>query len=245
MALNDWIKDIPIVTRTYVVGSLLTTAVCAVDLVSPYSLYFSFKLVTEKLQFWRIFTTFFFFGSRFSLDLLFHMFFLARYCRALEEGSFRGRTADFMFMIFLGAIVLLCLSPLFQLPFLGQPLILMMVYVWSRRNPYARMSFLGLFTFTAPYLPWLLLSFSALLGHEGITDIVGIAIGHIYYFLEDVFPRMIPSRRRLLKTPAFFAHRFHDERPVRFRDVVPDVVAEADNNADDPAQQEEGEQLLH
>ena len=31
---------------------------------------------------------------------------------------------------------------------------LLQVYVWSKRNPHVHMSFLGLFTFTAPYLPW-------------------------------------------------------------------------------------------
>ena len=36
------------------------------------------------------------------LDFLFHMFFLARYCRLLEEGSFRGRTADFLYMLVFG-----------------------------------------------------------------------------------------------------------------------------------------------
>jgi hypothetical protein len=28
------------------------------------------------------------------------------------------------------------------------------VYVWSKHNPFIHMSFLGLFTFTAAYLPW-------------------------------------------------------------------------------------------
>jgi hypothetical protein len=44
------------------------------------------------VQVWRLFTNFFFFGS-ISLDFFFHMFFLVRYCRMLEEGSFRGRPA--------------------------------------------------------------------------------------------------------------------------------------------------------
>ena len=30
------------------------------------------------------------------------MFFLARYCRLLEEGSFRGRSADFCYMLLFG-----------------------------------------------------------------------------------------------------------------------------------------------
>lgn len=40
------------------------------------------------------------------LDFLFHMFFLARYCKLLEENSFRGRTADFFYMLLFGAFVL-------------------------------------------------------------------------------------------------------------------------------------------
>nr|CAD1840649.1 unnamed protein product [Ananas comosus var. bracteatus] len=40
------------------------------------------------------------------LDFLFHMFFLARYCKILEENSFRGRIADFFYMLLFGATVL-------------------------------------------------------------------------------------------------------------------------------------------
>jgi len=131
------------------------------------------------------------------------MFFLVRYSRALEEGSFRGRTADFFYMVLFGAILMTFVAPFINLHFLGSSLTFMMVYVWGRRNPFGRMHFLGLFTFTAPYLPWVLLSFSLLLGNDVIVDVLGIAVGHLYYFLEDVYPRMIPSRKRLLKTPHF------------------------------------------
>lgn len=40
------------------------------------------------------------------LDFLFHMFFLARYCKLLEQNSFRGRTTDFFYMLLFGATVL-------------------------------------------------------------------------------------------------------------------------------------------
>lgn len=45
------------------------------------------------------------------LDFLFHMFFLSRYCRLLEEGSFRGRTADFLYMLIFGACSFLARTP--------------------------------------------------------------------------------------------------------------------------------------
>jgi Derlin-2/3 len=62
------------------------------------------------------------------------------------------------------------------------------------------MNFFGLLTFQAPYLPWVLLGFSLLLGNSVSVDLLGMAVGHIYYFLEDVFPNQ-PGGKRLLKTP--------------------------------------------
>lgn len=70
---------IPLVTRIFLSGSLATTTLCSLDLVSPYSLYLSWSAVFYKLQIWRIFTNFFFFGQRFSLDFVFHLFFIVRY----------------------------------------------------------------------------------------------------------------------------------------------------------------------
>jgi len=198
---DEFVRSFPVVTRTYLAGALLTTAACALEVLSPFSLYFSWTLVVEKGQVWRILTNFFFFGAKFSLEFLFHMFFLVQYCRSLEEGSFRGRTADFIWMIFLGGMALLLLSPLTGMHFLGSSLTFMMVYIWARRNPFIRMSFLGLFTFTAPYLPWVLLAFSTLLGNDALVDCVGIGVGHVYYFLEDVYPMMTPRRTRLVRTP--------------------------------------------
>lgn len=85
--------------------------------------------------------------------------------------------------------------------FMAPSLAFMVVYVWSRRNPHVRMSFLGLFTFNAPYLPWVILGFGLLLNQNPIFDVLGIAVGHIYYWLEDVYPTI--SGRRLLRTPGF------------------------------------------
>ena len=69
--------------------------------------------------------------------------------------------------------------------FLGQAFTIMLVYVWSRRNPYVSMSFFGLLTFQAPYLPWVLFAFSLLLGNSVIVDILGMHVlcGTLYYML--------------------------------------------------------------
>ena len=204
MTLQEWFYSVPPITRSYVAGAILVTASCSLELVSPFSLYFNMQLVFEKLQLWRLFTNFFFFGAL-GVDFLFHMFFLARYCRLLEEGSFRGRTSDLVLMLFFGGM-LMCLASVFisAPPFLGSSLAFMMVYVWARRNDDVRMSFLGLFTFRAPFLPWVLLGFSVLLGNSPSVDLMGIAVGHLYYFLDDVFPLTRGGHgRQPLRSPAW------------------------------------------
>ncbi|ETO84951.1 hypothetical protein F444_01201 [Phytophthora nicotianae P1976] len=212
----EWYYEIPVVSRLYLTGSFLTTTACALDLVSPFSLYFNFNLIFFKGQVWRLVTNFMFFGL-FSLDFLFHMYFVVRYCRLLEEGSFRGRTADFVYMLLLGAVFMILVAPFVNIHFLGSSLTFMMVYLWGRRNEHVRMSFLGLFPFTAPYLPWVLFSFSILLGNSATTDLIGIIVGHIYYFLEDVYPTIASIRgwktQRPLATPRFIRYLF-DPRPV-------------------------------
>lgn len=39
------------------------------------------------------------------LDFVFHMFFLVKYCKTLEEGSFRGRSSEFLWMLLIGKTI--------------------------------------------------------------------------------------------------------------------------------------------
>ncbi|KAA8499609.1 Derlin-2 [Porphyridium purpureum] len=195
----EFFNSVPPITRTYVGLSVLTTVACALDLVSPLKLYLNWSAVFRRMQVWRVFTNFFFFGS-FGLDFVFHMYFLYRYSKLLEFNSFRGRTADFLYMLMFGSIMLLLFSPITpSIVFLGPSLSFMMVYVWGRRNELEHLSFLGLFRFRAPYLPWVLLVFSIVLGSSPVIDLLGIFAGHIYFYLVDVYPQI--SGVHLLKTP--------------------------------------------
>ncbi|KAI4312006.1 hypothetical protein MLD38_036865 [Melastoma candidum] len=235
-AVEEWYKQMPVITRSYLTAAVVTTIGCTLDIISPHSLYLHPRLVFKHYQFWRLITNFLFFRNM-DLDFLFHMFFLARYCKLLEENSFRGRTADFFYMLLFGATVLTgvvllggmipYLSASFaKIIFLSNSLTFMMVYVWSKRNPFIHMSFLGLFTFTASYLPWVLLGFSVLVGASAWVDLLGMIAGHAYYFLEDVYPRM--TGRRPLRTPSFIRALFADEavvfvRPENARFAAPPV----------------------
>jgi Derlin-2/3 len=124
-------------------------------------------------------------------------------------------------MFLFGGAIMITMALFVNIVFLGSALTIMLVYVWGRRNPFVRfvfkqkksflmmviylwfrMSFFGLLNFQAPYLPWVLFTFSLLLGNSIIVDLMGIIVGHIYYFLEDIFPRQ-NGGFRILKTPRF------------------------------------------
>lgn len=76
-------------------------------------------------------------------------------------------------MILFGGFLMTLFGLFVSLVFLGQAFTIMLVYVWSRRNPYVRMNFFGLLNFQAPFLPWVLMGFSLLLGNSIIVDLLG------------------------------------------------------------------------
>ncbi|CAJ0942823.1 unnamed protein product, partial [Mesorhabditis belari] len=209
----EFYMEMPPVTRVYTTACVLTTLAIQLEFVTPFQLYFNWDLIVRQYQFWRLVTSFCFFGS-FGFNFLFNMIFTYRYCQMLEEGSFRGRRADFVYMFLLGGILMIICGIFVQILFLGHAFTMMLVYVWSRRNPHIRMNFFAALTFNAPYLPWVLLFFSVLLGNNTMVDFLGIACGHLYFFLEDVFPHQ-PNGIRLLETPRWLKY-LCDEPQLEF-----------------------------
>ena len=70
------------------------------------------------------------------------------------------------------------------------------------------MSVFGLVTFTAPYLPWIILAFSLLFGNPVSMDVIWIFVGHTYYYLECVYPVIAGIQgwrvKRIMELPGFF-----------------------------------------
>ncbi|BEJ12552.1 hypothetical protein CspHIS471_0210120 [Cutaneotrichosporon sp. HIS471] len=205
MDLEQWFSAIPPVTRAWLVASAATSLLVECQVVAPLQLYFSWTSAITKAQPWRFITTFCYFG-KVSLDLCFHLFFVMRYSRLLEENSFSNRRADYVWLLVLIMLFLLALSPLITMPFLSSSLAFALVYIWSRRNPSVKMSLFGVVTITAPYLPFCLVAFSWLLqgGFDAaLGDILGILAGHTYVFLQDYWPReMWSSGQGEVVTPA-------------------------------------------
>lgn len=153
-------------------------------------------------------TCFFYFGPL-NFDFIFHLFYLysnfdllrLRYCKSLEEDVFHGRSVDFLCLLVFGMCVILSISPLFHVTFLGAPLSYMLVYVWSQRNSFMLMNLLGIFNFTANYLPWVLLLFPILFsGNLPYGDLIGIFSGYLYEFVSlNQHPILVEFRSLVLR----------------------------------------------
>merc|ERR1712100_662416 len=83
---------------------------------------------------------------------------------------------------------------------LSRALLMYIVYVWSRREPEAPISFFG-FKVKGFYVPWIFLAFDLLIGAPLSQGLIGITVGHAYYFLIDVFP--ISHGVDIIRTPRF------------------------------------------
>merc|ERR1712130_1085467 len=194
--LMDVYLEIPPVTRVYVSACLLVNAAVQLGYVTPYQLYFNYDLILKSGELWRLFTNFLYFGPM-GLHFLFHFLFLYRYSRNLEEGSFRGRNADFIFF-FLFGMVLLSISALFvNIIFLGNALNLMFVYLWARRNPFIRMTFFGAV---------LALRLGRLFVGVGVADFGG-RVGHY------LWPHLLLFGGRFSKCRGWLPHFGHSLSP--------------------------------
>lgn len=82
------------------------------------------------------------------------------------------------------------------------PMILSVLYVWCQLNKDTIVNFWFGTQFKAMYLPWVLLAFNLILSNGGMFSVVGIVVGHLYFFMKFKYPQELggPS---YLETPAF------------------------------------------
>ncbi|OVA04667.1 Derlin [Macleaya cordata] len=198
---GEYYRSLPPVSKAYGVFCLMTTTAYYLGLYDPWdSISLSYQLVLKRFQLWRLVTNFFFLGP-FSVRFAVRLIMIARYGVLLEKGPFDKRTADFLWMMIFGAFALLIIAaiPMLWTPFMGVSLVFMLVYVWSREFPNARINIYGVVTLKGFYLPWAMLALDLIFGAPLKPDILGIITGHLYYFLTVLYP--LSTGRNIFKTP--------------------------------------------
>ncbi|KAM3682922.1 hypothetical protein ACJW31_12G107300 [Castanea mollissima] len=202
--------------KFYRVACLMSTSALYLDLYNPYNIALFYGLVVERFQVWRLITNIFFLGP-FSFPFAFHLLIIARYGVSLERGPFDKRTTNNVWMFVFGALPLLVMAavPYLWSPFMGGSLVFMLIYVWSREYPNALINIYVLVSLKLSYyleqyrlvtffLYIDIYSFDLLLGNPLMPDILGMVVGHLYYFLTVLHP--LAGGKFILKTP-FWVHK--------------------------------------
>ncbi|UZJ56811.1 hypothetical protein CBS101457_006131 [Exobasidium rhododendri] len=208
----DEIKKIPPVTRTLIFGTAGVTLPLLLKLVNPYAFLLWWPMVLKKWEIWRPVTCFFQ-GSG-DIQLLFDLFMLLRNSTDLEVNLFYRKTADYTWaLLIINALILVTNYPL-QSTVLFSPFTMAIVYLWSRANPASSVSFFGMITCPAPYLPYAYLALDLLRGGLplAIQSSTGIVSAYLYYFLKEVLPASNNGRgpRLLPSTPSFLRYLLPD-----------------------------------
>ena len=162
--------------------------------VSEHQLFFSTYYVFRKHQYWRIVTAFMYFG-KIGLIFAIRILELVRFASDLEAHTFGPtRRPQYAWFLLCSSLSLLLVGSLLSIRFMSYPLSWILTYIWSRKSRHMRVSFLGVVTITAPYYPFIELLFTLVQSNLEFKDIaVGLLLGHLYYFLEELWPREMPS----------------------------------------------------
>ena len=162
--------------------------------VSEHQLFFSTYYVFRKHQYWRIVTAFMYFG-KIGLIFAIRILELVRFASDLEAHTFGPtRRPQYAWFLLCSSLSLLFVGSLLSIRFMSYPLSWILTYIWSRKSRHMRVSFLGVVTITAPYYPFIELLFTLVQSNLEFKDIaVGLLLGHLYYFLEELWPREMPS----------------------------------------------------
>jgi derlin-1 len=203
--LQQWWDSLPRVTKVLFAGSFGFTLAAGFGILKPGWLILDFQAIYRNFEIWRLVTPFMYHGGL-GFPFLISMMWLLTYGGKLEQETFANDTADYLFFVLFISGTLFIPAFFLNLYILGKSLILAIIYYWSRKNPEVQMSYLFGIRFKAIYFPWVLVAFNVVMGGTPILEVIGILVGHLYFFLKDVMPAQ--SGRDLLVTPGFLKYYF-------------------------------------
>lgn len=208
-----WFRSLGFVTQYWFGSAMVFTIAANLDIVvSPSMLAYSWMHIKDKFELWRLLTPFVF-GGGFSFNLLITLYMLYTFSNQYEKGGpfntgAGGGTADYIFALMFGAAMLFLtrpLSPVPLSPFMLRNLMFYILYIWSKKNPSHQSNIWGI-PVQALYLPFVYVFVSMLMNNPYEDLIQGMAVGHLYYFLVDVVPRL--HGKDVLTTPRFLIDQF-------------------------------------
>jgi len=220
---STWYKQIPQFTRYWLTATVGFSVLGKLGIIPVQFLYLDSTYVFQKFQLWRLATSLFFYPTGF--HFLMNCFFLYNYSSRLEKDHYLGSPGDYLYLLIFNWACCALVGIFSSFPFLMDPMVLSVLYVWCQLNRDVIVSFWFGTRFKAMYLPWVLLGFNMLMSNGSLFAIVGILVGHLYFFLKFTYPQELGGSN-FLETPAFIKRYYPDARPSGVFGLAPEGRAE-------------------
>ncbi|CDR42388.1 CYFA0S09e02520g1_1 [Cyberlindnera fabianii] len=188
-AVLAWALEMPIVTRCWSIAILAASVLVSTNLISDKDLSFVPIAIVKKHQYWRLFSSFFYFGE-IDLYMLYQVYIITQHSCTIEQGF--NSSADYLWYIFVNCFVLIIYSFLFNTnTWLSFALVASLMYVWSRQNPHEEIAIFGFLNIKATYYAFVIIA-QALLWRGSISaaGLAGLVVGHTLFYFEDVFSKL-------------------------------------------------------
>ena len=193
--MDQILQNVPKITLFLLGSSLLLSALTSFNVLFP-SLYYLSPKIFSHYEFWRPLTSFLYYG-KFSFGTFLHTLMLFSSSKNMELSG----SAQYLYFVLIVYFSSLLVSVFTAIPLISDVFFMALSYVTSRRNRESKIAIMGLpVQVSAAYIPYLFLA----LGFN-YARVAGMIIGHIYYFFEDIYPKLPNSRNyRIFNCPAVF-----------------------------------------
>jgi len=211
--IRAFFKSLPPVTRHWFGGTIALSLLGRFGILQPHWLVLTSAKLFSDWQIWRPLTAVLYYPitPQTGFHFLINCYFLYNYSLRLETGLFVGRTADYLFMLLFCWLCSVVVALLGGIMILMDPMVICVLYVWCQLNQDTIVSFWFGTQFKAMYLPWVLLGFNLIIAGGGMMELVGILVGHLYFFLAFKYPQDFGGAS-LLQTPQILYDYFPNQR---------------------------------
>ncbi|XP_037958446.1 derlin-1 [Teleopsis dalmanni] len=187
---SQWYKQIPRFTRYWLTATVALSLLCRFEIVPSRWSYLSRYNVWNQMQLWRCVTSLFVYPLTPStgFHFLINCYFITQYGARMEKDQFGRSPADYLYLQIIVAALAVVGGLLFNVPFLMDIIVVAITYIWCQLNKDVIVNFWFGTRFKAIYLPWILAAMELVFQHN-FSSLIGIFIGHFYYFFKFQYPQ--------------------------------------------------------
>ena len=192
------------VTRALLVVSLALMTLAQLNVIDQIDLFYDFKLILENREFYRFITGVLYFGS-FSVSTLISLYAFVNFASLIESSIFSGKPGDFVFFMAFASVVNFVIASFTKEIFLGPTVASVCFYYWSKHFSEQSVQLVGVpIAVKASLVPFIYVVLSLVRGgiRGMIPDLLGVVVGHLYFFFHDVMA--VRFGTSLLESPKYF-----------------------------------------